>query len=252
MARTIIAIFQLFFRANRAAATWIAKRFPNQFGRIDYEQQLLDIIQEKLQTHTGLAHVLEIGGADRPLLTVHNQIRYDGLDIVHHDLCDLFYDHFYQQSAEKPFPNHDYHLIFSHTTLEYIPDVQTAYQNMYASLQSGGMICHYHLCKGHPYARILRMIGYSWQKKLRQFLNPESVMTTNDHSYFDRATFGEAIHLLCDVGYVDIAIRPYYRANHHFDRFLPAFLAVSIFENLAERYDLPQFCSGIIVSARKP
>ncbi len=252
MARPVKSIFQTFFRVNRAVANWLVARYPAKFGGDSHRDVLFDIIKDELQARTGQINVLEVGGIDRPLLSRHKRLRYDGLDVDRNDLCSVLYDDFYQQTAELPFPATDYHLIFSNTTLEHVPDVRATYQNIYEALAPGGLTCHYYPCKGHPYALILRGIGHRWQNRLIRLFDPASAAATGYRTYFDHASFGETLTLLSDLGYTDIAIRPRYRANRYFDVFLPAFLAISAFENAAARYDLLQFCSGIIVSARKP
>ena len=58
--------------------------------------------------------------------------------------------------------------------------------------------------------------------------------------------------LFARVGFEDIKITHYYRANDYFGFFLPAFLLVSLFENVCMILGWEFFCSGIVISARKP
>ena len=104
MARPLKRIIKTFVGINRTMAEWLIRYFPKQFGSNDHHQTLLDIIKADLRERDGKINVLEIGGIDRPLLARHERMRYDGLDVDRNDLCDVLYDNFYQQSAEREFP----------------------------------------------------------------------------------------------------------------------------------------------------
>ena len=53
-------------------------------------------------------------------------------------------------------------------------------------------------------------------------------------------------------GLVDIDVKAYYRANDYFAFFVPAYVLVSLFENLCQAFKIELLASGFVISARKP
>ena len=58
--------------------------------------------------------------------------------------------------------------------------------------------------------------------------------------------------LFTENGLVAIETVAYYRANDYFAFFLPAYILISLFENLCRVFDLELLASGFVISARKP
>ena len=185
------------------------------------------------------------------MLKKNPEYTYDGLDIEEKDSCYEIYDHFLVQSIEDPLPR-NYEVILSTTVLEHVRDNVAACDSMYRALVPGGHVHHYVPSKNHPYALCLRLVGPRLQKLLIRYLRPHTVEITGYPTFFHHCTPGGMRALLARTGFSDIDIRPYYRANDYFAFFLPAFLAITAFENLCQRFGWSYFASGFVVSARKP
>ncbi|WP_372922269.1 hypothetical protein [Roseovarius sp.] len=54
------------------------------------------------------------------------------------------------------------------------------------------------------------------------------------------------------AGFTEIDVQPFYRANDYFAFFTPAFIIVTLFENLCRSLGLSTLVSGMVISARKP
>lgn len=245
-------MLKAFVHLNQKIAGWLEKRFPATFGAPNHHQMMREMIvgDVKARWDDEVVRILEAGSVDRPFLNKHERVVYDGLDVDKTAACDDLYDHFFQQSITEPIPQ-QYDVILSRTMVEHLPDVRSAMVQMHEGLRPDGKIYHYYPCKNHPYAVILRLIGNRWQRRLIGWLHPSASYATGYPAYFDHCSYGETVTLLHDIGYTDIVLIPFYRANHYFNFFLPAYLLITLFENSCKRLDLTHFCSGIIVQAAK-
>jgi len=236
-------------RLNRTWSERLRDRWPGFFRSPSYKDELVSRIRADLPRSE---RVLEVGGIDRPLLMKAAGYGYDGLDIEHRDGCDRIYDEFLVQSIEDTVPGSGYDMVISITLLEHVPDNARAVRSMFEALKSGGVTHHYLPSKWHPYSVGLRMIGPKLQKKLIPMLRPSAVDETGYPAFFDRCSVPAMRQLFEQAGFVDIDVNPYYRANDYFAALLPAYLLVTVFENVAAALRLNLFASGFVISARKP
>ena len=244
-----MSVVRRFATANRSRCRALERVFPRFFRGDLHAEELDRRIEFDLEREPGA--VLEVGGIDRPLLKKNPHYIYDGLDIEEKNACYEIYDHFLVQSIEKPLDRH-YEMIISTAVLEHVPDNVAAFDTIYRALAPGGSIHHYMPSKNHPYALCLRLVGPRLQRFLIRHLRPDSVGITGYPTFFHHCTPGGMRALLAHTGFCDIDIKPYYRANDYFAFFIPAFLVITAFENLCQRFGWSFFASGFVVSARKP
>jgi hypothetical protein len=235
---------------NQRAARSLERRFPHLFCGADYNHELKQRITRASDFHD-LRDILEVGGIDRPLLPRSAKYRYHGLDIEVKERCYEVYDTFVVQSIEKPLSGR-FDLIFSTALLEHVRNNTAAFRNIFSALRPGGETHHYLPCKHHPYAVCLRLVGPRLQRVLIKHLRSASVETTGYPAFFDHCSATEMNRLLTAVGFSDIEMTHYFRANDYFAFFLPAYFLVSFFENICATLGWTYFCSGVVVSARKP
>jgi SAM-dependent methyltransferase len=234
---------------NRNAAKWLEEKYPKFFSGPSYKTELDDRIAREIEA-TKPQTILEVGGIDRPLLSRGNGYVYIGLDIDEQPTCYEIYDQFIVRSIEEPLDlNAD--MIVSITLLEHVPNNSAAIRTMYAVLKPGGAMLHYLPSKWHPYSIALRLVGPKLQKRLIATLRPDAVGVTGYPAFFNYCSPAEFEALLERQGFVDIKIISYYRATDYFAFFLPAYLAVALFENFCSSFNLRFFASGFVVSARK-
>jgi hypothetical protein len=237
-------------RWNRSLAERLNARFPSAFNSPGYDDELLSRIRGSIAALRP-KKVLEVGGIDRPLLTKGQGFAYDGLDIESRDSCYRVYDRFFVQSVEKPIAE-QYDMIVSITLLEHVPDNKASVRSMFEALRSGGVTHHYVPAKRHPYSICLRLVGPKWQKRLIQRLRPGAEEVSGYRAFFDHCSVGAMTRLFEQTGFVDVDVKPYYRANDYFAWFLPAYLVVSLLENWWSAFGMSWFASGFVISARKP
>ena len=72
---------------------------------------------------------------------------------------------------------------------------------------------------------------------------------TTGYPAFDPSSMEKLLH---ETGFIDVKLIIYYKATDYFAFFLPLYILVAIFENVAEKMTWKLFCSGMIVTARKP
>jgi hypothetical protein len=238
-----------FIAWNRRMGQAWAKRFPRFFAHPSYRDELVGRVQKTLECEPEA--VLEVGGADRPLLARGQGYRYDGLDIDGKEECYRVYDQFSVQSVEDEIKG-PYGLVISFALLEHVPDNGASIGRIFDALTPGGDTHHYIPSKGHPYALALRLVGPALQRRLIRLVRPTRAHVTGYPTFFDRCSVREMGQNFRDKGFVDVDVRPFYRANDYFAFFLPAFLAVTAFENVCRSLGWTYFASGFVISGRKP
>jgi SAM-dependent methyltransferase len=244
-------MLKAFVRLNRTIAQKATRHFPLVFASEDYLNELKGRVLEGC-TKRNAQDLLEVGGIDRPLLKRSHRYTYHGLDVEAKAQCASIYDGFTVQSIEDPL-SQQYDLIFSTTVLEHVRDNARAFASIFAGLRPGGETHHYVPSKHHPYSLCLRLVGPRLQRVLISHLRPwAGLEITGYPAFFNHCSPNQMRKLLAKSGFEDIEIRHYYRANDYFAFFLPAFLAVTLFENLCRGANWHFFCSGIVISARKP
>jgi len=248
-ARKLRSGIRRFVAANRALCQACERRCPHFFGFPSYQDDLRRRIDADLAARPG--DVLEVGGIDRPFLSKGNGYRYVGMDIEEKPQCHQIYDWFIGQSIEQPIDG-EYGVIMSITLLEHVRDNVASLQNIFDALRPGCSTHHYVPGKGHPYPLALRTVGARWQKRLIPILRPATVEETGYRTYFHCCSAKEMVNLFREVGFEEIRIRSFYRANDYFAFFFPAFIAVTAFENLCERFGWDYFASGFVISGRRP
>jgi len=117
--------------------------------------------------------------------------------------------------------------------------------------KNSGFCAHYLPNKLHPYAFITRVIGHSWQRKLIKILRPESIEVTGYRAFYNQCSPAEMKRLFKRVGFKNIKLIYFYRANDYFAFFMPMYIIISIFENMCRLLHLKLFCSGLIIIGEK-
>ena len=231
----------------------LTQSFDRQFPRLiqggNYRDSMLSIIDSCIRQRE-FSHVLEVGGIDRPLLKRSKKIKYVGLDIERKDRCKDLYDHFIVQSIEDPIPG-TYDLIVSITLLEHVSDVTLSIGQMHKVLRIGGYIVHYAPNKYHPYSLILRLVGPKIQKRLIKILRPWAAQVTGYPAFFDKCSPREMKKISSALGFREIRVIPFFRANDYFRFFVPAYILVTLLENICKKLKWEWLCSGFIIVARK-
>lgn len=247
-----MSILRRFVRLNRSASAWVAKQFPRIFSnpQPSYRATLLDRVARDIKSNKP-GVVLEAGGVNRPVIDRSPDYEFIGLDIDERPECALLYDRFVVQSVEKPLPCKA-DMIISFTLLEHVPNNTAAIRAMYDGLNAGGTTHHYVPSGLHLYSLALRAIGPRLQRRLIPILRPGAEEVTGYPAFFDLCTPRAMTQAFQEVGFAEIDLRPFYRANDYFAFFTPAFIVVTLFENACRWLDLRSMASGFVISARKP
>jgi len=239
-----------FVRWNRRACEWMVRTMPGTFSGASYLTDLMGIVTETIERDRP-ATILEAGGVDRPMLGRGRGYRFIGIDIEKRDDCNHLYDEFIVQSIEDRTPVKA-DMVISTTLMEHVPDNRAAVASMFHSLTPGGSTHHYIPSGLHPYSIALRLVGPALQKRLIPVLRPGTEDVTGYPAFFDHCTPAAMERLFRESGFTDVDVRPYYRANDYFAFFAPAFVVVSLFENLCRVARWRVFASGFIINARRP
>ena len=247
-----MSIIRSFVRLNRKYSAWVAKKFPSVFSnpKPSYRETLLDRVNRDIRNKKP-GTVLEAGGVDRPLLNLSPDYDFVGLDIDERPDCSRLYDRFIVSSIEKPLPE-KVDLIISFTLLEHVPNNSASIRTIYEGLNAGGSTHHYVPCGLHLYSLALRAIGPRLQRRLIPLLRPGTEGVTGYPAFFDLCTPRAMTHAFRAAGFTEIDVKPFYRANDYFAFFTPAFIVVTLFENVCRLLSLSTLASGIVISARKP
>ncbi len=234
---------------NRKACDALARRYPAVFDAPSYKAELEQrIAADIVRLHP--TSILEVGGIDRPLLARQPAFDYIGLDIEEQPDCYQIYDRFIVQSIESPV-DAQADMVISITLLEHVPNNDAAVGSMFAALRPGGSTHHYVPSKWHPYSIALRLVGPVMQKRLIRLLRPGAIAVTGYPAFFDHCSPSAMSALFRRHGFADIDVKAFYRANDYFAFFIPAYIVVTLFENLASVIDWRLLASGFVISARK-
>lgn len=225
-------------------------RFPSLATGGDFNGELKGLIGDFIRA-TPDCRVLEAGGIDRPLLERSPGFTYHGLDIEYRPRCREVYDAFWVRSIEEPLPA-AFDIVCSFTLLEHVGDNRKAIRAMFDGLSPGGMIAHFVPNGLHPYSIIIRLLGPKRSVALLKRFHPETIGKSGYPAYFDHCTVPAMRKLCREAGFEEPAFSCYYRANFYFEVFFPAFLLVTLWENLCRAAGLERFCSGFVMRARKP
>ncbi len=236
--------------SNRKAAAWFESQFPDVFGAPCYKSELERRIESDIANFAPRT-ILEVGGIDRPLLERHSSFEYVGIDIEERPDCNNVYDRFIVQSIEQPV-DITADLLISITLMEHVPNNAAAVKSMFEALRPGGTTHHYIPSKWHPYSVALRAVGPKLQKQIISLLRPAAVGETGYPAFFDYCSPDAMSKLFEEQGFVSVNVMAFYRASDYFAFFIPAYLAVVLFENLCLSTGLSLFSSGFVISARKP
>lgn len=244
-----MSVVRRFVAGNRALSRAFGIRFPSFVRAPSYHDELRRRVVANLEQSAG--DVLEIGGIDRPFLSKDDRYRYVGMDIEEKSRCHDVYDRFVVQSVEDPISG-EFDLVMSITLLEHVRDNARSIKNIFDALRPAGETHHYIPGKGHPYALVLRAVGPIWQKRLIDVLRPDSVEETGYPAFFHHCTARDMVRVFEDVGFESVRVRTFYRAHDYFAFLLPAFIAVTAFENICKAFGWTYFASGFVISGRKP
>ena len=231
----------------------LTRSFDRQFPRFvesrNYRDEMLYLIGSFIRQKK-FSRVLEVGGIDRPLLKRSERIEYDGLDIEYKDRCKDLYDRFIVQSIEEPI-RRGYDLIVSIALLEHVSNNTLSIAQMHKALRSGGCIIHYAPSKYHPYSLMLRLAGPKIQKRLIRILRPWAAEIAGYPTFFDKCCPREMKKISTHLGFKEIQVITFFRANDYFRFFVPAYILVTLFENICRQVKWEELCSGFIIVARK-
>jgi hypothetical protein len=242
-------ILRKFVDLNIKYSKLISQKFPKFFIRDSFYKDLIAIISSDIDKRF-IKNILEIGGADRPLLKKGLNYILDGLDIQSSDNTLDVYDNFYLQSIEEKIPE-NYDCIISVTLLEHVKNNNLSVSNIYNSLNFGGVTHHYIPSKYHPYSLSLQLVGPILQKKLIPILRPGYEEITGYPTYFNCCTVNSMKDLFLKSGFTNVNVKVYYRANEYFRFFILLFFLVTAFENFCKWMKLDLFASGFVISATK-
>ena len=243
-------MFKKFIRFNKSICKKLETKFPNFFGDPDnYNDDLKKLIDNYINDKLP-KNILEVGGANRPILKKSKHYVLFGLDIDDNSENYKIYDFFLLQPIEKKL-NQKFDMIISKTLLEHLPNNEKSLLTIYNGLNHDGVTMHYVPNKYHFYSVILRIIGPKLQKILIHHLRPEAETVTGFPAFFDNCSPNQMKKLLQNIGFKDIKIKTYFRATDYFAFFVPIFIIVATIENFFKYFGLNTFSSGMIFIAKK-
>jgi len=247
-------MLRCFVSTNRRAARKLEEKFPRfflesrNFGD-DFRATVRKTLLEKRPKV-----ILEVGGVDRPALPKSPDYMYIGLDIDERENCSVVYDKFIHSSIEEKTDLEGVNLAISKAVFEHVPNNARAFQTLYDVMGSASVMHHYIPSGFHPYSIALKIVGNKPQKWLIRNLRPrqDAIDTTGYPAFFSQCDPISMRKLLERTGFRDVELIIYYKATDYFAFFLPAYLLVATFENLASKMGWKIFASRMLVTATKP
>ena len=243
-------IIKRFVQANKSFSSKLDGKFPSYFlGNRNNHTDLLGEIKEYIRKKKP-RHILEVGGVDRPLLRKNINYKYVGIDIDNNIKCLNIYDEYLVKSIEEPI-GREFDLIISFTLLEHIKNNRKSLNNIYNSLVEGAATYHYVPSKNHPYSIVLRIVGPKLQRLLIKHLRSYAADVTGYPTYFNLCTPSQMKNEMEEIGFKEVKVIPYYKAGDYFSFFVPAYMMVTIYENIIEKMHLSELSSGFLISGIK-
>lgn len=237
-----------FLRGNKAVCRWLTERGFVQRD-VALNVRFCDYVNGLLAENPDM-RILEVGGSSRPFLPKGSGAEYVGLDIDQVVSNTGVYDRWMVRSVEEPIPG-TYDLVFSAYLLEHVPDNRRSMANMAGCLEPGGHLICVFPCGCHPYSLATRLVGNRMQQWLIRVLRPESLGRTGYPVHFDQCTPGAFGKLLEQNGLQVEKQVIAWGASSYFDFFVPFFLAIKLFNRVAQLLGIRLVSSGMLVHARK-
>lgn len=247
---TFYTVLRSFVRMNRATSEYLQETWPSIFSGGDYVEVFKEEIERNI-LETEPSSILEVGGTDRPIISRATNYQFVGLDIDRRPDCAHLYDKFLVQSIEQPVPI-SVDMLVSITLLEHVSNNSASVKSMYGALTDDGKTLHYVPSGFHPYSICLRLLGPRLQRRLIPILRPGTENVTGYPTFFDHCTPRAMRRLFEETGFEEVRVELFYRANDYFAFFTPAYILISVFENICHRLGFTMFASGFIITARKP
>lgn len=195
-------------------------------------------------------HVIEVGGANRPLFSVVDLERYIGIDIDQDFDWNNVYSEYYPQSCENSLPEHvKGDLVVSKYLLEHVRDNKKAFNNILRMIDGGGISVHLFPLGYHPFSVANRLIGNKLAKRLIPILRPGSETLTGYPAYYHLCNSWQLENLLGRLK-VKYHIYYYFGAEDYFAFFAPIGCCVHLLNRFASACKINILASNAVLVFR--
>jgi hypothetical protein len=118
-------------------------------------------------------------------------------------------------------------------------------------LRPDGVAIHLFSCRGSWFARINRMLGEEWARRLLYSVQPQSREAGGFAALYDRCTVDEmsSLHRAHGLEVIDASV--FYGTNYAYF-FIPAFILVSLYEIALQAFNLQRLAATVVLAVRKP
>jgi len=220
----------------------------SKFGSIDYSEfffyEVLSSISKPKST------VLELGGANRPLLSKDEVGFYIGIDVDSGINHEKIYHKYYCESVELFNPDIKADLILSKYLLEHVPNNEKTFHNIETWLNFGGTALHIMPLGFHPFSLSNKIIGNTFAKKLIPIIRPGSESITGYKAYYNLCD-SHSLNKLIKKSQYNYEVKYFFGAEDYFSFFLPLAVVIHFFNRLCNAFSLNIFASNAVLILRK-
>lgn len=191
----------------------------------DHFERLL----QQLILDTKAERILEIGGGRSPLLIQRQlpALRYTVMDVSQKEL-DLAPEGIEKIQGDISMPqpqaaDMQADVIFSKMLVEHLPDVKTAYRNMYAMLRPGGVCFHFHPVLYSLPMYLNKIVPEALTSRLLRLFQPSRHEdgVPKFPAYYDYGKIEpRTTQMLAEIGFSRVRMQPFY-GHSYYERFPP-------------------------------
>jgi hypothetical protein len=237
-----------FINLNRQLTNKFICFMNSKFGSIDYSEKYF--YDELSKIYKSQSSVLELGGANRPLLSKTEVGYYIGIDVDNNVRHENIYHKYYCESVELFNPEINADLILSKYLLEHVSDNEKTFHNVEKWLNFGGSALHIMPLGFHPFSLCNKIIGNKYAKKLIPLLRPGSESVTGYKAYYNMCD-SHSLNRLMKKSMYNYKVKYFFGADDYFSFFFPLAVVIHFFNRACNVFRLNIFASNAVLILRK-
>lgn len=150
-----------------------------------------------------------------------------------------------------PFANGEVDLLVSRVVLEHVDGVPEAIRHIHRVLKPGGRTIHFVPGRYATFALAARLLPFKPLLRLLHFAIPSSVGVVEFDVYYDRTDPVALERVFREAGFSEVSISWTAAQADYFRPFLPAYVAVALYQWLVRALRIRRLAAYVIVDARR-
>lgn len=170
-------------------------------------------------------------------------------ELAHNESADE--THVADVATGLPFSAGEVDLLVSRVVLEHVDGVPAAIGHMHRALKPGGRTIHFAPCRYATFAIAARILPFKPLLGLLHLAIPGSVGVVEFDVHYDSTDPVALEQAFRDAGFRDVTVTWTAAQADYYKAFLPAYVAVALYQSLVSRLKLRRLAAYVVVDARR-